>query len=240
MTIGRQSSNAGVPTLRLVIVAMDTNLAGAAERAYAALRVDYPGLELAFHGSSEWAERPDRLERCRRDIAAADIVIASMLFMEDHFRPVLDALEARRDACDAMICLLSAGEVMRLTRMGNFRMDQEQGGIAGLLKRLRGAKRDRSATAGAQQMKMLKRLPQILRFIPGTAQDVRVYFLALQYFLAGSDENIANLVRSAIDRFADGPRRVLRGRAKPKPPIEYPDVGVYHPAMPGRIGTDLR
>ena len=44
-------------------------------------------------------------------------------------------------------------------------------------------------------MKMLRRLPQILRFIPGTAQDVRAYFLTLQYWLAGSDENVANMVR---------------------------------------------
>jgi magnesium chelatase subunit H len=35
-------------------------------------------------------------------------------------------------------------------------------------------------------MKMLRRLPKILRFIPGTAQDVRAYFLTLQYWLAGS------------------------------------------------------
>ena len=35
-------------------------------------------------------------------------------------------------------------------------------------------------------MKMLRQLPQLLRFIPGTAQDVRAYFLTLQYWLAGS------------------------------------------------------
>ena len=33
---------------------------------------------------------------------------------------------------------------------------------------------------------MLRQLPKMLRFIPGTAQDVRAYFLTLQYWLAGS------------------------------------------------------
>jgi hypothetical protein len=35
-------------------------------------------------------------------------------------------------------------------------------------------------------------LPKMLRFIPGTAQDVRAYFLTLQYWLAGSEQNIAH------------------------------------------------
>jgi magnesium chelatase subunit H len=55
-------------------------------------------------------------------------------------------------------------------------------------------------------MKMLRRLPKILRFIPGTAQDVRAYFLTLQYWLAGSEDNVGNMVHYLVDRYADGPR----------------------------------
>jgi magnesium chelatase subunit H len=118
-------------------------------------------------------------------IAGGDIVIAAMLFMEDHFREILPDLKARRDGCDAMISILSAGEVMTLTRMGRFTMDGQQGGLMALLKRLRGSGKERNASAGARQLKMLRRLPQILRFIPGTAQDVRAYFLTLQYCWPG-------------------------------------------------------
>ena len=46
-----------------------------------------------------------------------------MLFIEDHFLPVLPALQARREHCDAMVCAMSAAEVMKLTRMGKFDMD---------------------------------------------------------------------------------------------------------------------
>ena len=88
-------------------------------------------------------------------------------------------------------------------------------------------------------MATLRRLPQILRFIPGTAQDVRAYFLTLQYWLAGSEENVVNLVRFLVDRYADGPRRHLRGTLKTALPTEYPDVGLYHPTIKGRITDRL-
>ena len=82
---------------------------------------------------------------------------------------------------------------------------------------------------------MLRQLPRLLRFIPGKAQDVRAYFLALQYWLAGSEENLANLVRMLIDRYADGPRARLRGRLRAATPVHYPDVGLYHPNARQRI-----
>ena len=98
----------------------------------------------------------------------------------------------------------------------------------GWLKRLRG-NRAGTGSSGQGQMKMLRQLPRLLRFIPGTAQDVRAYFLALQYWLAGSEENLANLVRMLVERYADGPRAHLRGKLHAAAPIHYPEVGLYHP-----------
>ena len=226
----------GDPTaIRIVIVTMDTHLAAAAERAQRRLRKELPGLSLSLHAASEWSGDAEKLDRCRHDIAGADIVVSAMLFMEDHFRAILDDLAARRDHCDAMVSVLSAGEVMKLTRLGRFAMDGQQKGVMALLKRLKGGGKERNASAGAQQMKMLKRLPQILRFIPGTAQDVRAYFLTLSYWLAGSDENLANMIRMLVDRYAEGERAGLRGRMKVAAPVTYPDVGLYHPRMKQRI-----
>ena len=129
----------------------------------------------------------------------------------------MPALVARRDNCDAMVAFMSAGEVIKLTRLGRFQMNGSQGTIVNLLKKLRGSKTNdatEKATAGAKQLAMLKRLPKILRFIPGSAQDVRAYFLAMQYWLAGSEDNIAHLVRFLAAKFADGPRRVYRDKIK--------------------------
>ncbi len=235
----RKPTSAADAALRVVIVTMDSHLASAAARAQRLLQQRLPGVVLAVHAASDWsgdsADAGAALARCQADIGRADIVLAAMLFMEDHFLPVLPALQARRDQCDAMVCIMSAAEVMRLTRIGRFTMDGSTRGPMAFLKKLRG-KSDSgkpAATAGAQQMKMLRRLPKLLRFIPGTAQDVRAYFLTLQYWLAGSEENIAGMVQLLVNGYADGPRKALRGKAPPAAPIEYPEVGLYHPRMQG-------
>jgi magnesium chelatase subunit H len=220
--------------LRVVIVTMDSHLAGATSRAHEALAKELPGLQLVVHAADEWGNDPVALERCHLDIARGDIVIATMLFLEDHIRAVMPALTARRDACDAMVCVLSAGEVVRLTRLGKFTMTGESSGIVAMLKRLRGNPKG-AQSSGQGQMKMLRQLPKLLRFIPGTAQDVRAYFLTLQYWLAGSDANIANMVRLLVSRYATGPRKSAAASLKVGAPLCYPDIGLYHPQAPSRI-----
>jgi magnesium chelatase subunit H len=233
----RPISEADVVPVRVVIVTLDSHLAGATDRARPQLMRELPGLELNLHAVSEWGRDGEALERCRRDIEQADIVVASMLFMEDHIQAVQPWLDARREACDAIVCGMSAGEIIKLTRLGTFRMNAGERGVISLLKRLRGGGNKKEAS-GAKQMAMLKRIPKILRFIPGGAQDVRAYFLTLQYLLAGSEENIANLVRFLVNRYADGTRRSLRGTLKAGAPAEYPEIGVYHPSLPDRV-SDL-
>ncbi len=223
--------------VRVVIVTMDTHLASSVQRVHSALKRDYPGLTLSLHAASEYAGNEQLIARCRADIACADIVVVGMLFLEDHFLPILGDLRARRDQCDAMICMASASEVVKLTRLGQFDMDKPASGPMALLKKLRGNK-EKKATGGAAQMKMLRRLPQLLRFIPGTAQDVRAYFVTLQYWLGGSDDNVLNMVRHVIDRGAAGPRAMLRGQAKVATPVEYPETGVYHPRMEGKYSEE--
>jgi magnesium chelatase subunit H len=228
--------SAADPTpIRVVIVTMDTHLAGAAGRARVALQRELPGLELVVHAAAEWGDSAEALEACRADIARGDIIVATMLFLEDHIRAVMPALAQRRDHCDALLCCLAAGEVVKLTRLGRFTMAGEVKGPLGLLKRLTGKRRGGGPASGQTQMMMLKQLPRLMRFIPGTAQDVRAYFLALQYWLAGSEENLANMVRLLVDRYASGPRKSLAGSLRVAPPVQYPDVGLYHPRVPGRI-----
>ncbi|WP_257170115.1 magnesium chelatase subunit H [Bradyrhizobium sp. SRS-191] len=231
----KRISVADVTPIRVVIVTMDSHLASAAVRARTTLQVELPGLDLKVHAADEWGCNPTALEHCLGDIATGDIVVATMLFMEDHIQPVLPALQARRDHCDAMIGCLSAGEVVRLTRLGKLTMSGSATGVLGLLKRLRGSNRSGNGASGQGQMKMLQRMPRLLRYIPGTAQDLRAYFLTLQYWLAGSEQNFANMVRFLVGRYADGPRAALRGKTNAAEPVTYPDVGLYHPRLSQRI-----
>jgi magnesium chelatase subunit H len=228
--------------LRVVIVTMDSHLSSAAARAEKILRSEIPGLTVVVHAADEWGSDAEALRACHADIAAGDIVIATMLFLEDHVRAVQPALAARRPDCDAILCCMSAGEITRLTRLGRFDMSQEATGALAMLKKLRGKPPGRGgaeASSGQAQMKMLKRLPKLMRFIPGTAQDVRAYFLGLQYWLAGSEENLTNLIRMLVDRYAGAGRAPMFGLKKVEAPVEYPDVGLYHPRATGRIVTRL-
>ena len=231
----RPISAADPGSIRVVIVTMDSHLAAAVDRARRTLEPAIPGLKISLHAAADWESDPVSLQRCKDDIAKGDIVFANMLFMEDHIQAILPDLQARRDHCDAMIGCLSAGEVIKLTRLGTFSMNGEPGGAMALLKRLRGSSKDKKQTSGESQMAMLRRIPKILRFIPGPAQDVRAYFLTLQYWLAGSEENVVNMIRYLVDRYADGPRKALRGTVKAAPPVVYPDLGLYHPALPQRM-----
>jgi magnesium chelatase subunit H len=234
----KRTSPADATPVRVVVVTMDSHLSGAAARARKLLKHDFPGLELSVHAADEWGTDDAALARCKAEIARGDIVIATMLFLDDHVRAVMPALAARRSDCDAMICCMSASEVVKLTRVGKFDMSGEALGAIAWLKKLRGNRKG-SSPGGKGEMKMLRQLPKLLRFIPGTAQDMRAYFLTLQYWLAGSEQNIANMVRLLLDRYADGPRRELRGVVKAQAPLEYADIGVYHPRIKERIAETV-
>ena len=224
--------------LRVVLVTLDNHVSGAWSRAAHALSKQVPALSVSSHAATDWDHNPASLEEACAAIANGDIVIVTMLFLEAHIEAVRGALEARRDDCDAMICCMSAPEIMRLTRMGRFRMDTEATGALALLKRLRGGGDKSGRSAGAQQMSMLRRLPRLLRFIPGTAQDVRAYFLTLQYWLAGSETNLARMMAFLVNRYAGDTHAATRDALVYEPPIEYPDTGLYHSSLPDRVTDD--
>ena len=239
--------NSSPPRMSVVLLTMDSHLATAADSAAKRLSRDLPGLSLQTHSASVWRNSDSALSACLAAVAQADIVIVTMLFMEDHFLPVLGALQARRDHCDAMVCIMSAPQVTQLTRMGKLVMGRESSGLMALLKKLRpsaknkdtGSETGAPSSAGAKQMAMLRRLPKLLRFIPGTAQDLRLFFLTMRYWLAGSEHNIEHLVKTLVQRYAQGPHEPLRALAHPEEPIEYPEVGLYHPQMKNRISENL-
>ena len=222
--------------VRVVVITLDNHLSGAFQRAQAQFARSGTGVSIGFHAAADWDEKPGALDAAQDDIARADIILCTMLFLEDHIRAVMPALEARREDCDAIVGLMSAGEVVKLTRMGDYRMDKPATGMMALLKKLRGSGKP-GASSGKGQMAMLRRLPKLLKYVPGTAQDVRAYFLTLQYWLAGSDDNVVDMIRALIDRYASGERAALRGTMKAEAPREYPEVGVYHPGMASRMSA---
>ena len=221
---------------RVVIVTLDAHSAGPAARVSRRLAQDFPGLSMTVFAAAEWGENPAALSAARAAVAGADIVIANLLFLEEHVAAILPALSARRDGCDAMLGLVADPSIVRLTRMGDLDMTKPASAAMQLLKSLK-PKMKPGAQGGEKTMKTLRRLPKILSLIPGKAQDLRAWFLAMQYWLGGSDDNIEQMIRFLLSRYASRPGwRGVRSAA----PVDYPDVGLYHPDLPGQhIVTDL-
>jgi magnesium chelatase subunit H len=221
---------------RVVIITLDAHAAGPALRVSARLAPDFPGLEVQVIAAAEWSECPKALARAQEAVAQGDIIIANLLFLEEHVKAILPTMQARRDGCDAMLGVIADADIVKLTRMGDLDMSKPASGAMALLKKLRGSSKA-GAQSGAKQMKTLRRLPKILKLIPGKAQDLRAWFLCMQYWLGGSDDNVEQMIRFLIGRYAD--RADWRGAAADLP-IEYPDVGLYHPDLPDHhIVTDF-
>jgi magnesium chelatase subunit H len=217
----------------IAIVTLDAHAAGPAARIAPRLAADFPGLTISVHAAAEWAENPAALCAARESVERADLVVANLLFIEEHITAILPWLQRARDRVDAFIGVIADPQIVKLTRMGDLDMSQPASGPMALLKKLRGNKQP-SASSGEKQMTLLRRLPKILRFIPGTAQDLRAWFLSMQYWLGGSDDNIESMIRYLVGRYAKG-RDWKAPRAAA--PIDYPEVGLYHPDLPARITT---
>lgn len=222
--------------MRMTLITLDAHRAPAFDGVRRRIAEAFPGTIVELCVAAEWSD-DDALERARVAVAASEIVVVTQLFVDDQIQAILPALKARADREATTICVMSSPEVMRCTRMGSFSMGGQGGpkspwSPAMILKRLSGRK-EGARMSGEDQLRQLKRIPQLLRFIPGTAQDVRAYYLTLQYWLSGSAENLDGMIRFLLQRYGG-----LTKKVEAPAPREYPETGVYHPDLPGRIGED--
>lgn len=224
----------GDAVYRFVIVTLDAHAAGPAARIAPRLARDFPGIEVSVHAAAEWAENPSALAAARAAVDSADFVVANLLFIEEHIAAILPNLQAARARADGFVGVIADPSVVKLTKMGDLDMSLPASGPMALLKKLRGSKSP-SGGSGEKQMAMLRRLPKILKYFPGKAQDLRAWFLSMQYWLGGSDDNLEAMIRFLISRYS-GNR--AWAAIKAAAPIDYPDVGLYHPGLASRITTD--
>ena len=229
-------------SLNAVIVTLDNHLSGAIGRVATALAREIPGLQL--HGS------------CGIELGIAALLTGGLPtgYRQGRHHHCQHAVPRRaypgRDAGSSG----TAGKLRRhgrlhvsrrghqLTKLGRFKMDGTQGSLVEPAEELAGQqvlRRDvQNATAGAQQLAMLKRIPKILRFIPGSAQDVRAYFLSCNTGWQDPKRTSAISCASSHRAIADGPRKALCAKLRYDAPKSYPEVGVYHPRLPGRMSRD--
>ena len=198
------------------------------------------GIELSGYLIEELRD-PDNYADFQADVAAADVFIASLIFIEDLAQKVVDAVTPHRDRLKAAVVFPSMPEVMRLNKLGSFSMaqlGQSKSAIAGFMK-----KRKESGGAGFQDamLKLLNTLPTVLKYLPvEKAQDARSFMLSFQYWLGGTPDNLRNFLLMLADKYvfpaSEGEDRPAMEVADPE---VFPDLGIWHPMAPSMF-EDLK
>jgi len=198
-----------------------------------------------------------------RDLSAADVVFVIHVMDGENALRLLDALERYKARHHAVVVINCMPDLMRRTRMGKLdfgRMfgsareedaetrrrgdaakENDEGKRA---KRLTGrigawmgeqargfrAKKGRSHT---QYLKLVDRLPGLLRFVPGAGRlrDIKNYLYLFCYFLQPTPANIRSMVLYAIKHYVPE-RGVTRAEIEVAPPETMPAVAIYHPDAP--------
>ena len=225
----------GRKLIKVVYVVLESQYQSALSQAVREINANHPSIAIEISGYLiEELRNSENYEELKRDIASANIFIASLIFIEDLAQKVVAAVEPHRDNLDVSVVFPSMPEVMRLNKMGSFslaQLGQSKSVIANFMK-----KRKEKSGAGFQDgmLKLLRTLPQVLKFLPmEKAQDARNFMLSFQYWLGGSAENLENFLLMLADKY------VLKGIEKEsfvaadyQAPVVYPDMGIWHPLAP--------
>jgi magnesium chelatase subunit H len=228
--------------IKVVYVVLESQYQSALSQAVRSINALHEELAIEISGYLiEELRDPENYKEFQRDMESANIFIASLIFIEDLAQKVVTAVEPHRDRLDVAVVFPSMPEVMRLNKMGSFslaQLGQSKSAIAQFMR-----KRKEKSGAGFQDgmLKLLRTLPQVLKFLPmDKAQDARNFMLSFQYWLGGSPENLENFLLMLADKY------VFKGLEKQnitprtyQEPVVYPDMGIWHPLAPSMF-EDVR
>ncbi|MFB2938994.1 magnesium chelatase subunit H [Aerosakkonemataceae cyanobacterium BLCC-F154] len=220
----------GRSLLKVVYVVLEPQYQSTLSAAVNSINKNNPDLAIEISGYliEELRDR-ENYEDFQRDIADANVFIASLIFIEDLAEKVVAAVEPHRDNLDVAVVFPSMPQVMRLNKMGSFSMAQLGQSKSAIAQFMR--KRKEKSGSGFQDgmLKLLQTLPKVLKYLPmDKAQDARNFMLSFQYWLGGSAENLENFLLMLADKY------VYKGDQKLKfqDPVTYPDMGIWHPMAP--------
>ncbi|MGY6530964.1 MAG: magnesium chelatase subunit H [Cyanobacterium sp.] len=221
--------------MKVVYVVLEPQYQSSISAAIKSINAHNPNLAIEISGYLiEELRSPENYEEFKKDVAEANIFIASLIFIEELAQKVVEAVTPHRDTLDAAVVFPSMPEVMRLNKMGSFSMaqlGQSKSVIGDFMK-----KRKQKNGAGFEDamLKLLRTLPTVLKYLPvEKAQDARNFMLSFQYWLGGSADNLENFFLMLADKYVfTGEKSLLNRNAEYAEPIVYPDMGIWHPLAP--------
>lgn len=248
--------------MKVAVFYVGTSLLAPLKRAESEINKLYAlGLEVAAHNcgapltQEEW-------RAARLDIEQSDIVFVIHVTEGENAARIAESLDRLRGRHNAVIAFNCMPDLMRCTRMGKLDFnklmksressDEGRGREASSRNTVRKLGswmsdfiKGRAASNGSsrktgghankgQYVKMIGRLPSILKFVPnaGKLRDIKNYLLLFCYFLQPTPNNIGSMLLYAIKHYAHGGSAI-----KVDPPEAMPVVAIYHPDAPHLFET---
>ncbi len=175
------------------------------------------------------------------DLKKSNIVFVIHVMDGENATRLVSALDKVRN--DAVVVINCMPELMRRTRMGRLDISTfgKQNGKGGKLLRSVGSwvgtharpgKSRKSKDKHTQYLKLVDRLPGILKFVPtaGALTDAKNYLYLFCYFLQPTPANIQSMLLYSLTQYVRDDR--LKKIRAPKPE-QMPSVAIYHPNAKG-------
>jgi magnesium chelatase subunit H len=230
----KPDSSDGRDLLKVVYVVLEPQYQSTLSEAARSINKNNPYLAVELSGYLiEELRDPENYENFKKDIAEANIFIASLIFIEDLAEKLAAAVKPHRDRLDAAIVFPSMPEVMRLNKLGSFSMAQLGQSKSAIAQFMRKRKENSGASFQDAMLKLLRTLPQVLKYLPiDKAQDARNFMLSFQYWLGGSSENLENFLLMLANKYVFKNSKIKSDALGYKDPVVYPDMGIWHPLAP--------
>jgi magnesium chelatase subunit H len=210
----------------------------------------------------------DEWREVEGDLCAADVVFVIHVMDGENAARLLQALEQHRARHHAVVVINCMPELMRRTRMGGLDFGRlfkagktkdedagrqgsgdSEGRESGRARALMGrvgswmgeqarAARGKGPRSHTQYLKLVTRLPGLLRFVPsaGRLGDIKHYLALFCYFLQPTPANIRAMVLYALKHYVPD-ERLKRAEIKVALPESLPAVAIYHPDAPSLFET---
>lgn len=183
------------------------------------------------------------------DLSEARIVFVIHVIDSENGARLIATLDRYRERHNAVVVINCMPDLMRRTRMGKLdvaalagnEVGRRQGrgktlrllGSAGAWvgKQARGQRENKQRHNHSQYIKLIDRLPGILKFVPtaGAMSDAKHYLNLFCYFLQPTPSNIQAMLLYALKHYL--PRKEFGGGKLRIPgPERMPSVAIYHPA----------
>lgn len=244
--------------MKIVVLYVGSSLLAPLKQAEREINRDYDlGLEIAAHNFGAPLDA-DAWAQVENNLAQAAVVFVIHVMDGENAARLLPALEKLKTLQVAVIVINCMPALMRRTRIGKLNIEKVSSLVQREARQRKPGKsaqglrlfdtanawvgrqtRSRSANAPkngarknghAQYLKLVDRLPGLLKFVPGVGamRDVKNYLNIFCYFLQPTPVNIRSMILLALKEYAPQTQLAQKNIQVPEPE-HLPSVAIYHP-----------